>query len=48
MGDSSRRQPAAAPFVVWQYRKIYDQIGKQVKQDWSVKLNQIIEPNVEP
>jgi len=40
--------PQALTFVVWQYGKIYEQIGKQFEQDWSVKLNQIIEPNVEP
>jgi len=40
--------PPPLTFVVWQYGKIYDQIGKQFEQDWSVKLNQIIEPNVEP
>ena len=28
--------------------EFYEQIGKQFEQDWSVKLNQIIEPNVEP
>src|SRR5262249_871284 len=35
-------------FVVWQYGKIYEQIAKQFEDDWGVKLNQIIEPNVEP
>ena len=40
--------PPPLTFVVWQYGKIYEQIGKQFEQDWSVKLNQIIEPNVEP
>ena len=40
--------PASLTFVVWQYGKIYEQISKQFEQDWSVKLNQIIEPNVEP
>ncbi len=45
-------RPAGTPsnltFVVWQYGKIYEQISKQFEQDWSVKLTQIIEPNVEP
>ena len=45
-------RPAGSPpdvtFVVWQYGKIYEQIAKQFEQDWSVKVNQIIEPNVEP
>ena len=45
-------RPAGTPpdvtFVVWQYGKIYEQIAKQFEQDWSVKVNQIIEPNVEP
>ena len=40
--------PASVTFVVWQYGKIYEQIAKQFEQDWSVKVNQIIEPNVEP
>ncbi len=40
--------PQQLTFVVWQYGKIYDQIGKQFEQDWNVKLQQIIEPNVEP
>ena len=35
-------------FVVWQYGKIYQQISKQFEQDWGVKVNPIIEPNVEP
>ena len=35
--------PASLTFVVWQYGKIYDQIGKQFEQDWNVKLNQIID-----
>ena len=46
------QRPAGNPqkltFVVWQYGKIYDQIAKQFEDDWGVKLNQIIEPNVEP
>ena len=40
--------PSQVTFVVWQYGKIYEQIAKQFEQDWSVKINQIIEPNVEP
>ena len=40
--------PQQVTFVVWQYGNIYDQIGKQFEQDWSVKVQQIIEPNVEP
>jgi len=40
--------PSQVTFVVWQYGKIYEQIGKQFEQDWNVKLSQIIEPNVEP
>ena len=40
--------PRSVTFVVWQYGKIYEQIAKQFEQDWSVKVNQIIEPNVEP
>src|SRR2546423_6696233 len=40
--------PQSLTFVVWQYGKIYEQIARQFEQDWSVKLNQIIEPNVEP
>src|SRR5262245_32303456 len=46
------QRPGGAPgnvtFVVWQYGKIYEQIAKQFEDDWSVKVNQIIEPNVEP
>ena len=48
MGSAPRRQPAKLTFVVWQYGKIYEQIAKQFEDDWGVKLNQIIEPNVEP
>jgi multiple sugar transport system substrate-binding protein len=40
--------PSQVTFVVWQYGKIYEQIAQQFEQDWSVKVNQIIEPNVEP
>jgi len=40
--------PGSVTFVVWQYGKIYEQIAKQFEDDWSVKVNQIIEPNVEP
>jgi ABC-type glycerol-3-phosphate transport system substrate-binding protein len=40
--------PAQVTFVVWQYGKIYEQISRQFEQDWSVKVSQIIEPNVEP
>ena len=40
--------PEKVTFVVWQYGKIYEQIAKQFEDDWSVKVNQIIEPNVEP
>jgi ABC-type glycerol-3-phosphate transport system substrate-binding protein len=40
--------PSRLTFVVWQYGKIYEQIAKQFEDDWGVKLNQIIEPNVEP
>ena len=40
--------PQSLTFVVWQYGKIYEQIAKQFEADWNVKLNQIIEPNVEP
>ena len=40
--------PSQVTFVVWQYGKIYEQIARQFEQDWSVKINQIIEPNVEP
>ena len=40
--------PQRLTFVVWQYGKIYEQIAKQFEDDWGVKLNQIIEPNVEP
>src|SRR5712691_8830129 len=40
--------PASVTFVVWQYGKIYEQIAKQFEQDWSIKVNQVIEPNVEP
>src|SRR5215469_18517134 len=40
--------PGSVNFVVWQYGKIYEQIAKQFEDDWGVKLNQIIEPNVEP
>jgi hypothetical protein len=39
--------PQQLTFVVWQYGKIYTR-SKQFEQDWNVKLNQIIEPNVEP
>ena len=40
--------PANVSFVVWQYGNIYAQIAKQFEDDWGVKVNQIIEPNVEP
>lgn len=30
------------------YGNIYQQIAQQLEQDWSVKVNQIIAPNVEP
>ena len=40
--------PANVTFVVWQYGNIYQQIAKQFEEDWGVKVNQIIEPNVEP
>ena len=40
--------PGKVTFVVWQYGKIYEQISKQFEDDWGVKVNQIIEPNVEP
>ena len=40
--------PQKLTFVVWQYGKIYEQIARQFEDDWGVKLNQIIEPNVEP
>src|SRR4029453_8733567 len=40
--------PGSVTFVVWQYGKIYEQIAKQFEDDWSVKVSQIIEPNVEP
>src|SRR4030095_5742493 len=51
-GGPWAQRPSGAPgsvtFVVWQYGKIYEQIAKQFEDDWSVKVNQIIEPNVEP
>src|SRR5438094_2987821 len=40
--------PKSVNFVVWQYGKIYEQIAKQFEDDWGVKVQQIIEPNVEP
>jgi multiple sugar transport system substrate-binding protein len=40
--------PGKVTFVVWQYGKIYEQISRQFEEDWGVKVNQIIEPNVEP
>src|SRR5437764_7275083 len=40
--------PGSVTFVVWQYGKIYEQIARQFEDDWGVKVNQIIEPNVEP
>jgi multiple sugar transport system substrate-binding protein len=40
--------PASVTFVVWQYGRIYEQIAQQFEQDWNVKVNQIVEPNVEP
>src|SRR6266571_1120194 len=40
--------PGPLTFVVWQYGKIYEQIAKQFEDDWGLKVNQIIEPNVEP
>ena len=40
--------PLSLTFVVWQYGKIYEQIARQFEDDWGVKVNQIIEPNVEP
>jgi multiple sugar transport system substrate-binding protein len=39
---------SSVTFVVWQYGKIYEQIARQFEDDWGVKVNQIIEPNVEP
>ena len=47
-GTRPAGNPSSLTFVVWQYGKIYEQIAKQFEADWSVKLNQIIEPNVEP
>jgi hypothetical protein len=51
-GGPWAQRPAGNPqkltFVVWQYGKIYEQIAKQFEDDWGIKLNQIIEPNVEP
>src|SRR5688500_12282554 len=38
--------PGSVNFVVWQYGKIYEQIAKQFEDDWAVKVQQIIEPNV--
>src|SRR5947209_18639086 len=40
--------PGSVTFVVWQYGKIYEQIARQFEDDWGVKVNQVIEPNVEP
>ena len=40
--------PDSVTFVVWQYGKIYQQIAEQFEADWGIKINQIIEPNVEP
>src|SRR5258708_625764 len=40
--------PKPVNFVVWQYGKIYEQIAKQFEDDWGVKVQQTIEPNVEP
>ena len=40
--------PDSVTFVVWQYGKIYQQISQQFEKDWGIKINQIIEPNVEP
>jgi hypothetical protein len=40
--------PSSVTFVVWQYGNIYQQIAQQFEHDWGVKINQIIEPNVEP
>ena len=47
-GQRPPGNPARVTFVVWQYGKIYEQISKQFEDDWGVKVNQIIEPNVEP
>lgn len=50
-GPWAQRPPGTADrvtFVVWQYGKIYEQISKQFEDDWGVKVNQVIEPNVEP
>lgn len=50
-GPWAQRPPGTPPrvtFVVWQYGKIYEQISKQFEDDWGVKVNQVIEPNVEP
>jgi ABC-type glycerol-3-phosphate transport system substrate-binding protein len=45
-------RPAGTPqnltYVVSQYGNIYDRISDQFEQDWGVKLNRVIEPNVEP
>ena len=35
-------------FVVWNFGKVYEKISDQFEKDWGVKIDRIIEPNVEP
>jgi ABC-type glycerol-3-phosphate transport system substrate-binding protein len=41
-------KPDRLTFVVWQYGNIYDKIVPEFESAWEVKVNPIIEPNVEP
>ena len=41
-------KPSQLTYVVWQYGNIYDRITPELEQAWDVKVNPIIEPNVEP
>ena len=41
-------KPSQLNYVVWQYGNIYEKITPEFERDWDVKVNPIIEPNVEP
>lgn len=34
--------------VVWQYGNIYEEIAAKFEADWGVKVDKVIEPNIEP
>ncbi len=41
-------KPGQLNYVVWQYGNIYEKVTPEFERDWDVKVNPIIEPNVEP